>query len=940
MAAYENTIPQPVTHIQDYGLNVSPQPVARNRRVVLIGTAEDGPINEPIQIEKPEEAELVWGRNGVGDLVRGIYECWDVQGGYPTVVGIRISDGTKAKLELEEMTGAGVHQEQGNNYTALTLEAKYPGQIYNQITIGYDDQRRVAIYNPKTGLTSVFKVDTDSPTNPNVDAHNVQELVDAINADRNCASVLEASFEPLIADYEIAVSGASSCVSASSSKVTIDLESAISFVTTSGYLVTSPTNNETTAANNIIEVETIESVSISEWENLECKGLTTNTLDMFPLDGKAPASWQTVQAMYDYDADNDYTNSPSGNVVSEFIYVLDKESALLGDGGTDVSGYIVAGSGTNTFRIEVPLCLDDSEASGYFGASPTSIASGYIVGSSDYNDYRYNNNWAKATCQYVETKTVNGVEVRPSGIIKVEISEDGDPNGFWQELPYDSVSGVYLNRYVKKDDSDPYTGSTVNRGYAEFAVASGVIGGSITIPTGAMQSLVHESGYIREGKFLRITANTVKGTLTEKENLNALYPSTLASYPVVDSYFVRGQEILFNTAPPFDIAINYGTRTTYEVGSTVDVTDAANGLVTFSTTDLLPGPGGATLADDKVSYLRFRYSFMPTWPNITTSPKTLTGGINGTNLTGRKRKELLATLYDKMKNYQASIWCPMGAFIDSVTERYNPITGLKEEISVGFHDDLEEFLEDLSINATQPHAILGVEPIRGEITQAKKDNWIKRLTVQDITDPNRGANVMAQIGSKFMSVVAFEPIFLNIGRGRPYSANGQAAYAGLLASMPYDLSPTNKPLPSIGNARFDLSISQYENLKDARYVALKVRPGRVPVILEDVTAAPIGSDFTHWSTYSITAEASDRVYAIAEEFIGRQNTAEVRASLEQRISNELMSMTGLRAFDFRLSSTPDQQVLGIVEIDLILVPIFTIRKIRTTVKLRKNLPAG
>lgn len=931
--ARENRVPQPVTYLQDFGLNVTPPPVNRNRRVVIIGTAEDGPMYEPIQIEKPEEAELVWGRNGVGDLVRGIYECWDVQGGTPTVVGVRIGNGVQASLDIAEMTGAGVNEEQGGDYTALTLEAKYPGQIYNQVTIGYDDQRRVAIYNPKTGLTSTFTVDTDSPTNPNVQAHNVQELVDAINADRNTSSVLEASFVPIIADYEIAVSGSSSCVSATSEKVVVDLEDAINFITQSGWLITDPINGEATAANNLLEVDTIEAVSISEWENLENKGLASVKFDLFPLDGKAPASWQTIQAMYDYDGDDDYTTSPSGNVVSEYIYALENGSAVLGDGGTDLSGYIVNGSGTNTFRVEVPICPDDSESSGAFGTAPTAIASGYIVGNATYVDYQ--GDWTNATTQYISTKTVNGQSIRPSGIIKVEISEDGDPNGFWQELPYDSVSGVYLSRYVKKGDSDPYTSSTVNYGYAEFSVGPSGYG-----VEGPMESLVHPSGYIREGKFLRVTLNTVKGFLTEKENLNALYPATLPAYPTVDSYFVRGQEVVFNTPAPYNIVTNYGTRITYEVGSTVDITNAANGEVTFSTAGLLPGPGGATLANDTVSYIRMRYSFMPTWPNITTSPKALSGGTNGTALTGRQRKEELAEVYTKMKNYQANLWVPMGAYIDSVTERYNPITGLKEEIPVGFADDLEEFLEDLSINAIQPHAILGVEPIRGQVTQAGKDTWVERLTVQDITDPNRGANVMARIGSKFMSVVAFEPIFLNIGRGRPYTANGQATYAGVLASIPYDISPMNKPIPGVSNVRFDLSLTQYENMNDARYVTMKVRPGRVPVVLEDKTAAPIGSDFVNWSVYSITAEAADRVYAVAETFIGKQNTTETRASLEQLISNELMSMTGLRGFNFTMSSTADQQVLGIIEIDLILVPVFTIKKIRTTVKLRKNLPTA
>jgi hypothetical protein len=160
----------------------------------------------------------------------------------------------------------------------------------------------------------------------------------------------------------------------------------------------------------------------------------------------------------------------------------------------------------------------------------------------------------------------------------------------------------------------------------------------------------------------------------------------------------------------------------------------------------------------------------------------------------------------------------------------------------------------------------------------------------------------------------------------------------MIASMPYDISPTNKSINGIQALRYSLSTSQYEALNAARYVTMKTRIGKDPVIIEDVTAAPIGSDFVNWSTYSITAAASDRVYAIAETFIGQPNSVEVRASLEQLISNTLMSMSGLRGFDFSISSTPNQQVLGIIEVDLILVPIFTIKKIRTTVKLRKNLP--
>lgn len=923
--ARERTIPSSATYVQNFGLNVTPPPAIRNKRVVLLGTAEDGPMYEPIEISKPEDAEFVWGRQGAGDLVRGIFECWDVQGGYPTVVGVRIGKGDKAKLEIEESTGSGADTEQGGDWVSLVLKAIYPGQIYNQVSIGYNDNREVAVYNPKTGLTSSFSVDTENSTNPNVDVHNVAELVNAINNDTNLNSIITADYTPLEADYEIAISGSSTGINNPTGRVDIQLQDVINagYITTDGFMITNPIKGSITSANNLIEIRKIEAVSISEWEKLECKNKAASKLSLMPLDGKAPASWQTIQCLKDYNSDAEYIQSPSGNVQSEYIYQVSAAGTDVGNGEggiSELSGYYSAGAGTNTFIIETPLCPDDSEET-----STTNIASGFIVGNTDYDDYQgisgSDDNWRYATCSGIELKDVETVSgtypQRPYGRIKIEVGVSPDPNEFWQELPYDTTSGVYLSGY---------NGTTNVATFAIGPEASGYV-------SGPMGALINEDGVIRKDVYVRATFNTIKGFLTEKENLNSLDTSSSE----VTQYFIRGQEIVFNTPPPFDMVVNYGTRTNFEVGSTVDVANAADGKITFNDPKLLPGPGGGQLQNDKISYIRFNYTFMPNWPNITTAAKALAGGTNGNVLDGRERKEEFVKAYELLRNYASDLWVPMGAYIDDVTERFNPVTGLKEEIPVGYADDLEDFLEDLSINSIQPHAVLGVKPMTA-VSQSAKDEWVKKLTQRDINDPNRGANIMSLIQDKFISVAAFEPVFLNIGRGRPYSANGQAAYAGMLASLPYDVSPTNKSITTIQNLRFGLSISQYEALNASRYVTMKTRAGRNPVIVEDVTADSPGGDFVNWSTFSITAEASNRIYRIAESFIGRPNSVEVRSSLDQLISNSLSSMSGLRAFDFNITSSNTQQVLGVVEIDLILVPIFTIKKIRTTVKLRKNLP--
>jgi len=847
--------------------------------------------------------------------VRGIYESWDVQTGYPTVVGVRIGNGVAASLEIAESTGTGVDAPQASETTALKLEARYPGSIYNQVTIGYNDNREVAIYNPKTGLTSTFTVDTEHPSNPNVNAHNVSELVDVINNDRNISSVLIASYEPLQADYEIMISGTSIGVTNQTNKVSISLSDILQngYVTTGGFMNPEPESTGVTSANNLVELQLAEAVSTSEWEDLANKGRVSTNLSLMPLDGKGQSRWDTIQALKDYDNDNYWQHDPSGNVVSEYIFSLKYELADggNGDGGPTESGGI---SGvTNQFRIFVPLCLDDSDET-----DGTNVASGYIAGLSD-STYANYGTWTDATCRSIDTKLVNGIATRPSGLIKVYVSDDSDINGFWSELPYSEQSGVYMSSYAD--------------GYATFALGSEIVAGSIS---GVIRHLVDASGVILADKYIRVSANTVKGFLGEVETLPELEDAGNSS---LASYFVRGQEILFNRSPDFDMILNYGTRITYEPGSTVSVSDINNGEISFTVSGLLPGPAGGKLSDTQVSYLRFRYTYIPNWPDITSAAKSLSGGKNGNVLSGRERRAELQKAYDRLRNYDGEIWVPMGAYIDSTTERFNPITGLKETVPVGYHTQLEDFLEDLSINSLQPHAILGVAPMT-DVTQVNKDLWVEKLTVTNINDPTRGSNIMSLIQNKFMSVVAFEPIFFNIGRGQPYTANGQAAYAGMLASLPYDISPTNKTVRGITSVRFSLATNQYEAMNSMRYITMKTRSGRAPVIIEDVTAAPYGSDFVNWSTFSITKEASDRVKAVANEFIGRPNSVEIRTSLEQLIANALNNMSGLKAFDFSLTSSATQQVLGVIEIDLILVPIFTIKKIRTTVKLRKNLPTS
>ena len=968
--AREYAIPSTSTILQDFGLAVSAPPTTRNRRVVIIGTAEDGPLYEPVRVDVPTDSEYVWGRQTEGDLVRGVFECWYSQPNNQNIVGVRIGNAKKSILEIGEMDGNGKWEEDSDsNITSLRLEGRFAGPIYDQITIERDVDGAIAIYNPKTRLTSTFTVNPKNPRDTTVDATNVANLVAAINNDRNMNSVLVADYDVLTTNYELQINNNVNGVTSNADQVTLQLplimaESGVIATGDSAYIVPNPDlpydiNEEDancniknlTVTNNLVELKMVEGIGISDWQVHSFAGRSTN-LQLMPLDGKGTNKWDTIEAMMDYDADSKYTTNPSGAVVSEIIYSLNRQ--LIDELPTNEKGY----DDLNVFNVTVDFPLDDTESP--YIATDSGVVFDYLSSNIEYSDYSgASGEYELARCVSIKTKKLNGEDVRPMGITEIYVSDTLEPQGQWTRLPYHPESGVYM-----KD----YTYNTAQKeAYVTFGIgadaykAYGIVWESGLIPSGCNQSgsyttnmsgindvyfengdntetkwtnitrLVDEYGNIKEGMYIRVVANTVKGFINEVETLGQLDAITT---PKTTHYFVRGQELLTNSAPKHDMIFNYGTRKNYEIGTEVVLSDNIDGEIKFLDPTNLPGPGGGPIDDSILTHIRLYYDYLPNFPYVV--PNHLTGGTAGNKLSVKQREEELRKAYDYLRNYEGDIWVPMGAFIDEVKEDFNKDTGLLENMSNTFALDIEDFLEEQSINLYQPHAVLGVTQLE-DVSQGAVNDWITNLTEYDVDRPERGANVMNGIQNKFISVAAFEPVFLNTGRGLPYASNGQAAYAGEIASLPYDISPTNKTISSVSTLRYKLNMRQLEALNGNRYVTMRSSDSRPPVIVNDITAAPYGSDYVNWSIFSITKEAADRIKRLADSYIGRPNSIEIRNALDQDISNILKNMTGIQAFNFSIASTIEQQVLGVVEIDLVIVPVFTMKKIRTTIKLRKNI---
>lgn len=943
--AERSSLPGVSSQILDGGLNISQPRANLNSSILVIGTAEDGPLYEPIPLNIKEDASQVFGRFGKGTLVRGINEAFDAQTGNPDVRAMRVGNGKKAFLEVEELAGSGKDAET-TGHNALRLESLFPGGIYNKVSIGLDEQRRISIFNPKTGIFSLFTFDKDNPNNSNVDAHNVRELADAINADPNMSTILRATVSGVAANFEISVNSGSDGINVLNGITTLTLhdgttDSVLEAYTTAapgdvqatGFFVGTPQVAET-AGNLLDELEAVYALTLSGETEISTAGKTAVGTELNPLDGKSDSRLDTIMALEKYSTSQAsgvfpfIRLSPSGNVVSEFVQVVNRQN---------FNQYPTASGGesnANTITYNMFWSPDDSEETLMTTGTSGSAASGYIVSNRstfiDYLPFSGITNWERATTEGM---------TKASGFLRVEVSRvDNNDEANWTTLPIDPVSGVYLagSGAIGTLDSNNIRKVTLSVGSA----ASGWTGApqTYTDPQGRryvdMGILVDTAGQIRSDVFVRMTCFSIKGFLSEKENLPALE----AASSDWTGYFFRGNELLFSDVVPTNLLINHAVKIDFEPGRDVEITDSDVGELRFSNKELQPGPGGAALDATDNSVIGFQYRYLPQWVNITTSFVSLNDGTSGDNPGNKVLFEEFARGYNAVRNYEVDIVTPMGANIDSTKKTFNKITGLPEVVNAQFQEQLAEFLDDVSTNVNETIGMMGVTSPTGE-TQAEVNDWVDRLTIQDLSDPTRGANILPLINSRFINIVAFEPRFDNIG-GLAYTANGQSAYAGMVASLPAQQSPLNKGIPFVSRTRFNLSKGQLEALTGVRLVTAKDKTGQNPVITDAITAAAPGSDFTKLTTVRITFAAMDVVREVADPYIGQPNTAARRNAMDTAIAAGLQRMVergALRAYDFKIRSSPTQQVLGVVEIELILVPIFEIRQIRATVKLRTSI---
>lgn len=175
-----------------------------------------------------------------------------------------------------------------------------------------------------------------------------------------------------------------------------------------------------------------------------------------------------------------------------------------------------------------------------------------------------------------------------------------------------------------------------------------------------------------------------------------------------------------------------------------------------------------------------------------------------------------------------------------------------------------------------------------------------------------------------------------------YVANGASIYAALITQLNAEVSTTNKEVSAI-NLRYKLSEAQHNQLAGGRYVAFDTREvgnTRTVVVKDGVTAARPNSDYQRLSTVRIVHATVQMIRQRANKFIGLPNGIAQRNSLATEIQSgldRLKELGVLENFQFSIYSSAKDRVLGNAFITLELVPAYEMRKIFTSVALRASL---
>lgn len=328
-----------------------------------------------------------------------------------------------------------------------------------------------------------------------------------------------------------------------------------------------------------------------------------------------------------------------------------------------------------------------------------------------------------------------------------------------------------------------------------------------------------------------------------------------------------------------------------------------------------------------------------------------TNGINPTNdemfiaLSGERDSDgylIKRGAYQVLENYNVDYIYVAGVYADS---KVSPSVSKNS-----FHYELALLCAVLTYRTKMVHGfidfkpntnttLIGIQSYVDKLLKYDNTHYMKDTNGDIIYDEN---NSPMDIGWYTSAVVGPEPICSSPTLGTYYGSPA-LAYASLNANLKAQSAPTNKALPGCTGVRYKLSNKQMNDLVNNRMVVFKTKnegvssANTLPYVVDGCTCGTVNSDYARITTVKVVTQCVDEIREVADPFIGEPNTVEQRNALAALISKRLMQLKTdgvIQYFEFEISATVEQVLIGECLIALTLVAPQELRKIRTVVSLR------
>ena len=855
---------------------VTPRGVT-NRRVVIIGTASDGPMYTPVRASSAGNAEDTFGSISDGTLVRGIKEALDAQAGFPknpSVWGMRIGGLTAARATKDINDGA---------ESLLQLEALFEGSVYNDVYMAVNTTlNEISIWNPKLKVFTTYKYNWDDANDATADVHSLQELVDAINADASLSSIMFAATPSNEISGEFVVKGSVDGFvhEEGIGKTVIHLNDSNASSGTDGYLAAGAGQANGEGVNSVLadfskrfrDVTSAYSIYVSDFETI------TENNKQHVIDGKFILNNVGVdggvRSIVNMTTNNNGLAACSS--ASEAVYHVKEKAAKIKIGSTEEFGD-TANTMNTVDTVQVQFDIGDINVDGMYDGTT-----------------KYINPYAAA------------VDAVNHGDIKVELQLGSSS--------WITIDGSNAGRTLAWSTADQAGGGVVTVTLADDDTMGNV--DLIDAGSGALEG--NTDGVVSA----RVSFVSEKVTLSESASLTGLSTHK--------SFFVQGNNIYFGgDGPAQDMMIRFSEVKYYSPAEMLlELNVDKTGIITIYDgfqADKTANPDYAT--DDAIFGLNMRY-----YANVGSLDGNyyLAGGSNGTSMTNAQMYDDLDEAYDHFTADFFDIFTVMGANWDS-TKTFTNDSGTLVSGNAGFAQQMSDFIDAFNGEII---GIMGFEPMQGSGVGGrilKSDVDARVGTVKQYVDG---------FHQPFMFANDIEGIFnaagTRYGAGSSAAVAGliaaiptnEALYRytvpGMLG-MVWRYSEVDK---LSGRKQIDL-------LSDARICCGQVETDGIK-LTEAKTMAIAGSDFENLMTVLILQQTLDICRTVAKNYIGKVSSNALIQAFQSELNTaigEALVPGSLRGFSAPITMTPGERVVGKLTIPLTLSPQFEIRDVHYSVTL-------